>query len=100
MDHERIHRGVELTEPFYIRQSHEKRTPQEVSAFFMRSAEEAKAEGANLCRFSHHPDDKSLLLVECWREKVVEDQGPLRWSLALKPETGTQDETSAKGDLE
>ena len=71
----------EPVEPFYIRQSREDRTPAEIRDWFSKCAEEAKAEGAQFCRFSHHPDDAQLLLVECWKEKVVTDQGPIRWSL-------------------
>ena len=70
-----------MSEPFYIRQSGEIRSSDEAKEWFKQCAREAKAEGARLCRFSHHPDDKHLLLVECWREAVVADQGPLRWSL-------------------
>lgn len=69
-----------MSEPFYIRQSHENRTPEQAKEWFHQCAEEAKSEGAQLCRFSHHPNDKTLLLVEGWKEKYVADQGPLRWS--------------------
>lgn len=70
-----------MSEPFYIRQSGETRTFEEQMQWFKQCAEEAKSEGAQLCRFSRHPDDVNLLLVEGWRERVVPDQGPIRWSL-------------------
>lgn len=78
-----------MSEPFYIRQSGDTRTSDEAREWFRECTAEAKAEGAQLCRYSQHPDDKHLFLVECWREKHVKDQGPLRWNL-----TYAQDEVA------
>ena len=71
-------------EPFYIRQSAEPKTIGERMAWFRACAQEARAEGAQLCRFTVHDADNSLLLVEGWKEFRVHDQGEPRWSLVAK----------------
>lgn len=71
-------------EPFYIRQQGEPKTPDERMAWFKMCAAEAKAEGAQLCRFTAHPSDSNLLLVECWKEFRVPDQGEPRWAMTAE----------------
>lgn len=70
------------TEPFYLRQTADLRTPDAQRVWFKTCADEAKAEGAQHARFSIHPSIPNLLLVEAWRERprdVIE--GEQRWML-------------------
>lgn len=71
-----------IMEPFYVRQARVA-TEAEQTAWFQECIREARAEGAQSGRFSIHPDHTGLVLVEAWREKIVHDQGPVRWSLKL-----------------
>ena len=68
-------------EPFYIAQTAEPHVAGGRMVWFEERAAEAKAQGAQLCRFTVHPDNPDLLLVEGWREKHVPDRGDPRWQL-------------------
>ena len=82
-------------EPFYIRQTAEPMTDAERRDWFNICAQEAKTEGAEICRFSVG-NDASLALVEGWKGKLYEigDQGEPRFVLTAertnKPETPAQ----------
>lgn len=67
-------------EPFYIRQTAQRMTAKQRNAWVQRCILEAEAHGALLCRFSSHPHDKDILLVEAWKQ-CVEDKGQPRWQL-------------------
>ncbi len=69
-----------MMEPFYVRQARVYNEAEQTS-WFQECIREARAEGAQLGRFSIHPDHTGLVLVEAWREKIVPDQGPVRWQM-------------------
>ncbi|QIG74577.1 hypothetical protein EVC10_069 [Rhizobium phage RHph_Y25] len=67
-----------MTEPEYIRQVHQ--DPSLHRAWFEECGAEAKAEGCTFGRYSTHPDDEQLALVEGWTQRP-NDQGEIRWQL-------------------
>ena len=69
-----------MSEPTYIRQVHQ--DPDRHRDWFDSCAADMKVEGVSFARYSVHPQDEQLALVEGWQEKVVPDQGEPRWSFA------------------
>lgn len=71
-------------EPFYIRQSNEPMDTVQRNEWASKCADEARLEGAQLCRFSIHPTIPHLFLVEGWKLKAHEvgDQSEPRWQLS------------------
>lgn len=67
-----------MSDPFYIRQTAEPMEPDKQRAWFQACADEAKAAGATWCRFSVHPQDARILLVEGWKHRPSHE-GELRF---------------------
>lgn len=68
-------------EPFYIRQTAERMTPDDQRAWFQKCADEAKSEGGRHARFSVSHDGQ-LSLVEAWKERRVPEEGKPRWQIS------------------
>lgn len=73
-------------EPIYIAQTSEPEHIQNRDKWFRKRMDEAKQKGAQLARFTIGCPilDGEVLLIECWKEKRVDDQGEPRWQLKLK----------------
>ena len=71
-----------MSEPEYIRGTGEPMTATETRAWFRAAADEARSEGAPFLRFSHHPVNTSILLVEGWVARP-DDMGDPRFALTL-----------------
>lgn len=67
-----------MSEPKYIRQVHQ--DPSLHRVWFEKCTAEAQAEGCTFGRYSTHPDDEHLALVEGWVDRP-DDQGDTRWQL-------------------
>lgn len=72
-----------MMEPFYIRQTAEPMSPVDRNDWASRCMDEARDQGAKLCRFSIHQRHPNLFLVEAWNAPAHEvgDQGEPRWQL-------------------
>lgn len=66
-------------EPEYIRQTVVGAIEQRMD-WFEAAAREAREEGMTFFRYSYHPDNPCLLLIEGWRGRP-KDQGDIRWQL-------------------
>ena len=64
----------------YVRQSAEPRTNEQKRAWFQQCAREAVDEGCVWQRYSIHPDDDNLTLVEGWNKKPAHE-GEQRWQM-------------------
>ena len=73
-----------MAELIYLRQSAERRTPSERSAWFQACADEARRKGCQWLRFSVLPDNDNLTLVEGWDERPA-SEGDQRWQLTQAP---------------
>lgn len=68
-----------MTEPFYVRQSHEI-TTETAREWLDNCCEEARQEGANFLRVTFdNANDPKAGIVEGWKEKP-DDQGEPRWA--------------------
>lgn len=77
-----------MSEPFYVRQNGEfsNLTPGQRRSWFKGVAQEAKEEGATICRASVDDENQPTMgLVEGWKEHPKE-QGPIRWALMANKE--------------
>lgn len=68
-------------EPEFIAQNGEHLTAEQRRQWFRSRTEEAKAEGAVLCRYSVHETMPNLILFEAWTARPS-DQGEPRWQIS------------------
>jgi hypothetical protein len=76
---------MDMSDPFYVRQSAEPcETREERDAWFVAAYEEAREQGATWFRFSTHETIPHLRLVEGWKERPANgEDGEPRWALVL-----------------
>lgn len=68
-------------EPIFIAQIEQ--DPSLHRAWFMKRTDEAEEIGCMFGRYSVHPDNERLALIEAWTERP-EDQGEVRWDKATE----------------
>ncbi len=67
-----------MREPFFVAQVEQE--PSNHSDWFNRRTDDAEKEGGVFFRYSVHPDNERLVLVEAWSSRP-DEQGDQRWSL-------------------
>jgi hypothetical protein len=89
-----------MSEPFYIRQTADLKTPDEAREWLREAIAEARSEGATFFRASYHPEIAHLHLVEGWTVQP-EDQGEVRWALTYSQDdaTGVSDEVPGRSSI-
>jgi hypothetical protein len=65
-------------EPIFIAQIEQ--DPDQHMQWFSKCTDEAKLKGCTFGRYSVHPDNERIALVEAWTE-APDDQGQQRWML-------------------
>jgi len=76
---------MSTSEPFFVAQTGECKTPEDARAWFRARLAEAEAEGAAFTRYSRHSFIENLILIECWRHRPKE-QGEPRFAIAARAE--------------
>jgi hypothetical protein len=70
-----------MSDPIYIAQTW---TSHDHQQWWLQRRDEAVQKGATFFRFSYHPDNPNLLLIEGWASQP-KDQGEVRWQLSPEP---------------
>jgi hypothetical protein len=84
-------------EPDFLAQNGDCESSAAMFAWFKKQRENAEAKGATHHRYSVHPEQRSLILYEGWREPPWNDDGLLmegapRWQISAVSPTQREDQ--------